>query len=277
MIARAHEPAPVQPGRAHLAVGRWQLLQHGVVHPLPVRAVVHRAALISPEDDVAGVDHESGAPRLDILHDFARHPFAALEPEHRPAHAGQQLHILDRGLGDPALVHGQRRDFGLGHERHGDADELLGVRIEDELHILLHQVFRGLLGHDQAEKLGEQLDGVGPAGRGRHVHHRSRVALDGKRKSGAGSGLRLLGGRGLRLQSRECKQDKERDYAFHCDTPCILVRPRAHSERAAPALRMLEERRAPIRRAPARHDKSISSWFRAESRRSDGLRYLHGS
>ena len=98
VIAHAHEPTAVQPGRAHLAIRRRQLLQHGVVQPLPVRAVADRAALISPIDHVTAVDHESGAPGLDVLHDFARHPFAALEPEHRPVHAGQQLHILDGGL-----------------------------------------------------------------------------------------------------------------------------------------------------------------------------------
>ena len=108
VIAHADEPAAVQPGRAHLVVRRRQLLQHGLVHPLPVRAVVDRAPLISPPDDVAAVDHEPGAPGLDVLHDLARHPIAAVQAEHRPVHARQQLHVLDRGLGDPALVHRQR-------------------------------------------------------------------------------------------------------------------------------------------------------------------------
>ena len=157
VIAHAHEPAAVQPGRAHLVIRRRQLLQHGVVHALPVRAVVDRAALISPPDNVAAVDHELGAPGLDVLHDLARHPIAALEPEHRPVHTGKQFHVLDGGLGDPAFVHRQRHDFGLGHERHDDLDELLGDRIEDHLHILLHHLFRDLLRHDQAEHLDEQL------------------------------------------------------------------------------------------------------------------------
>ena len=101
VIAHPHEPPALQPGRAHLAIRRWQLLQHGVVHTLPVRAVGNRAALVSPPDDVAAADHEFGAPGFDVLHDLARHPVASLKAEHRPVNAGKQFDVLDGGLGDP--------------------------------------------------------------------------------------------------------------------------------------------------------------------------------
>jgi hypothetical protein len=74
VIAHPHEPPALQPGRAHLAIRRRQLLQHGIVHTLPVRAVGNRATLISPPDDVAAADHEFGAPGFDVLHDLPRHP-----------------------------------------------------------------------------------------------------------------------------------------------------------------------------------------------------------
>src|SRR5262245_21687411 len=99
VIAHSHEPPTLQPGGAHLAVRGWELLQHGLVHPLPVRAVGDRAALVSPPDDVAAVDHKFGPPRFDVLHNFAGHPFAALKPEHRTMYAGKQFYVLDRRLG----------------------------------------------------------------------------------------------------------------------------------------------------------------------------------
>jgi len=49
MIAHPHEPPTIQPRRAHLTVCGRELLQHGVVHALPVRAVGNRKALVSPQ------------------------------------------------------------------------------------------------------------------------------------------------------------------------------------------------------------------------------------
>ena len=160
VIADAEEPPALQPRRAHLASWWRQPLQQRVVHALPIRAVIDGQALIAPPYDVAAVDDEFGAPGVDVFHDLARHPFAALEPEHRAVHAGKQLHVLDGSLSDPALVHLQRHDLALGHERHDDLNELLGGRIEDHLHIPFDHLFRDPLRHNEPEHFDEQLDKV---------------------------------------------------------------------------------------------------------------------
>src|SRR5262245_23005472 len=95
MIAHADEPASIEPRRAHLIIRGRQLLQHGIVHPLPIGAVLYRKTLISPPDNVAGVDHESRAPRSNIFYDLAADPIAAAQPEYRSMHAGKQFHVFD--------------------------------------------------------------------------------------------------------------------------------------------------------------------------------------
>ena len=201
VIADADEPAPVETGGAHLVVGRRQPLQHRVVDALPVGAVVDGAALIAPPDDVAAVDDEFGAPRIDVLDDLARHPLAALEPEHRAMDAGKQLDVLDRRLGDPALVHRQRHHLGLGHERHDDLDELLGVGIEGHPHIFLHHLFGDPFRHHEAEHLDEELDEVRLARARRQVHHRPRVADRGEGEAALRRGA---------LRSRRTRQQRRR-------------------------------------------------------------------
>src|SRR5258708_27118674 len=105
MITHAHEKTPIQPGSAHLVVWSGQLLQHGVVHALPVWAVTDGQALIAPPYGVTAIDHEFGATRLNVLDDFTSHPFAALKPEHRPMHTRKQFHAFNRCFGDPPLIH----------------------------------------------------------------------------------------------------------------------------------------------------------------------------
>ena len=121
------------------------MLQHLLVHQLPVRVVGGLAALPAPPDHVPGTENKLGPPALDIPHHLAGNPVAALQPEHRAAHARQQLDVLDRGLGDPALVHRQRGHFAGGHERHDHLHQLMGGRVVDELDILLDDLFRDFL------------------------------------------------------------------------------------------------------------------------------------
>ena len=63
------------------------MLQHSVIRPLPVRTVIDGAPLISPPDDVAGVDYELGAPALDCIHNLVRHPRTAFKAKDRSVHA----------------------------------------------------------------------------------------------------------------------------------------------------------------------------------------------
>jgi hypothetical protein len=95
MIADADEPAAVETGGAHLVVRRRQLFQHRVIDAFPVRAVTDGTTLVAPPDHIAAVDHEFGPARIDVLHDLACHPFAALQAKHCAMHARKQLDILD--------------------------------------------------------------------------------------------------------------------------------------------------------------------------------------
>src|SRR5438309_11122400 len=54
-----------------------------------------RGSLLAPPNHVPGIKNELGPFALDVLHDFAGDPLAALQPEHRAPHAREQLYILD--------------------------------------------------------------------------------------------------------------------------------------------------------------------------------------
>src|SRR6478752_6547992 len=157
VVTHAHEKAPIETGCAHLVVWRGQLLKHRVVHALPVWTVVDGEALIAPPDRIAAIDDKFGTPRLDILHDFTGHPFAALKPEHRPMHARKQFHVFNGCLSDPTFIYRQGHHFRLGCERHDYLDQVLCDRIEDHLHILRYDGLGDLFRHDQPEHLHEEL------------------------------------------------------------------------------------------------------------------------
>ena len=209
---------------------------------LPVWAVVDQMALITPPHDVAAVDDESRPARLNVLHDLARHPFAALKLENLPVHAGQQLHVLDRGLGDPPLVHRQRHHFALAHERHDDLDEVAGHRIEDHLNIALDHLFRHLFRHHQTEQFDKESHEIGMAGLDRQVHHRPRVAAgrEGKRALGR-RGLSLSRGRQQRAANRRrCRHARKQRAAVDAGrcrvlAHCGSLSTRFHIAIAAPA------------------------------------------
>src|SRR5260221_7661008 len=64
MIAHTHEKAPIQTRCAHLVIRRGQLLQHRIIHALPVWAVTDSQPLLAPPDAVPAVDHDFGATGL---------------------------------------------------------------------------------------------------------------------------------------------------------------------------------------------------------------------
>jgi hypothetical protein len=194
VIADRDEPAAVEPGRAHLFVGRRQQLQHRVGDALPVRALLDAPALIAPPDDVTAIDYEPGAPSLHVTHDFARHPVAALQHEDLPVHAWQQFHVLDGGAGDPALVHRQGHDFAPRHERHHDLDQGLADRIEGQPDVALDHLLRHPLRQDEAEYFDEHPDQVRIALPVGQIHHRPRIAAAREREPTRGR-LRFSRGR----------------------------------------------------------------------------------
>src|SRR5262249_29980056 len=67
-----------QTGSAHLLVRRRQFLQYIFVHQPPVRILSGRGTLLAPPDHVARVEYEPGPAALDILHNLAGDPLAAL-------------------------------------------------------------------------------------------------------------------------------------------------------------------------------------------------------
>src|SRR6516162_6743135 len=158
VIAHSGENATTQAGGAHLIVRGRQPLQYIFIHQLPVGVLRRRGSLLAPPNHVPGIKNELGPSALDVLHDFAGNPLAALQPEHRAPHAGEQLYILDGCLGDPALVDRQGSHFAFGLERHDDLNQLIVGRVIGELDILPNDLFRDLLGKDKRKYVDHQLD-----------------------------------------------------------------------------------------------------------------------
>ena len=111
VIAHGGENTARQTSGPHFFVGAGNCFNTSSLHQLPVGVLRGSAALSAPPNDVPGINNELGPPAFYVFHNLAGNPLAALQPEHRAAHARKQLYVLDRGFGDPAFVQGQGGDF----------------------------------------------------------------------------------------------------------------------------------------------------------------------
>ena len=185
VVADRGEHPPRKPGGTHLVVRRRELLEHPFVHQRPVRILGGRRTLLTPPDQVPGVQDEPSAPALDVLHHLASNPVAPFHPKHGATDAWQQLDVLDRSLGDPALVDRQRGHLAGSHERHDHLNQLIGGRVVGELDVLRDRRRRHFLWQDQVEHVDHQLARFGLlVFLVRQIHHRSGIAVHGERESG---------------------------------------------------------------------------------------------
>src|SRR5262249_7231122 len=79
VVAYRGENTTRQAGSAHLLVRGRQLFQYVLIHQFPIRVLRRRGALLAPPNHVAGIKDKLGSSALDIFHNFAGDPLAALQ------------------------------------------------------------------------------------------------------------------------------------------------------------------------------------------------------
>ena len=132
MIADCGKNATWQTGAAHLLIWRRQLVQYVLIDQLPVRVLGGLGPLLAPPHHVPRIENETRPAALDISHDLAGDPFAALQPEHRAVHPRKEFYVLDRGLRDPTFVQRQSTHLTSRVERHHHLHQLFWGRIMDQ-------------------------------------------------------------------------------------------------------------------------------------------------